>query len=120
VQAGDALAQAGSVIGPLGTLVSSLSAVLSVILIGITWWVRRQSREAKDARELKATNIAALRWYYQVSVLAATRGWDTDPAWPAIPKEMTPEFLTGRAEQSESSTLTQLAEMAESLRKEPR
>jgi hypothetical protein len=112
------LAQAAG-IGTLGTIVSVLSGVVSVVLVGVTWYVRRQGKEAKESRQLKDTNIAALRWHYRVSTLAAVRGWDADPAWPETPRELTLEYLLGQAEQDPASNLVQLAEAAKDLRKGP-
>lgn len=111
------VAQQASGIGALGTVVSALSGVVAVMLVVVTWYVRRQSKEAREARQLKETNLSALRWHYRVSTLAALRGWDTDPAWPATPRELTVEYLLGQAEQDPASNLVQLAEAAQELRK---
>lgn len=111
------VAQAASSVGTLGAVVSGLAGVLSVVLVVVTWYVRRQGKEAKEARQLKETNIAALRWHYRVSTLAAARGWDADPMWPATPRELTVEYLLGQAEQDPASNLVQLAEAAQEFRK---
>lgn len=110
------VAQAAGLIGPLGTLVSAVAGVLAVLLTVVTWWVRRQSAEARDARKLRDTNLAALRWYYRVSAVAAIKGWDTDPAWPKVPKEMTAEYLAEQTQEDPAGPLAQLAEAAKELR----
>lgn len=112
----DVVAQQSTVIGTLGTAVSVGASLLSVALVVITWAVRRQGREAKEARLLRDTNLAALRWHYKISTLAALRGWDTDPQWPDTPRELTAEFLTGAAEQDPAGGIVQLAEAVEKLR----
>lgn len=114
------LAQQPGTIGAVGTVVSSVTAVLAVVLMAASWVVKRQGREARDARLLRQTNLAALRWYYRVSAVAAVNGWDTHPAWPDTPKELTAEFLAGQAQQQQAdpgSALALLADAAESMRK---
>lgn len=94
-----------------GALVSGLSALLFVILALLTFRSRRSSNEARDLRAVRATNVAALRWAYRVQVLAAVRGWELPP----IPKEMTPEYLAGKAEGEGNPELAQLAQLASGL-----
>jgi hypothetical protein len=94
-----------------GALVSGLSALLFVILALLSFRSRRTSNEARDLRAVRATNVAALRWAYQVQVLAAVHGWDL----PTVPKEMTPEYLAGKAEGEGNPELAQLAQLASGL-----
>lgn len=105
-------------VGEIGALASGLSAVLLVVLSVVAWVVRRQSKEAKEARRLKETNLAALRWYYKVSALAAIRGWDSDAAWPAIPREMTAEYLLDQAQDDPAGPIAELAQAAQEIRKD--
>jgi hypothetical protein len=95
----------------IGALVSGLSALLFVILALLSFRSRRSSNEARDLRAVRATNVAALRWAYQVQVTAAVRGWEL----PSVPLEMTPEYLAGKAAGEGNPELAQLAQLAQAL-----
>lgn len=95
----------------IGTLVSGLSAFLFVILALLSFRSRRTSNEARDLRAVRATNVASLRWAYQVQVMAAVRGWELPP----VPLEMSPEYLAGKAAGEGNQELAQLAQLAQSL-----
>lgn len=95
----------------IGALVSGLSALLFVVLALLSFRSRRSSNEARDLRAVRATNVAALRWAYQVQVLAATRGWEL----PEVPKEMSPEYLAGKAVDEGNPELALLAQLAPGL-----
>lgn len=95
----------------IGTLVSGLAGLLFVVLALLTFRSRRAGNEARDLRAVRATNVAALRWAYQVQALAASNGW----ILPEVPREMTPEYLSGRAEGDRNPELAQLAQLAASM-----
>lgn len=99
----------------LGTLISALAAILFLLVTLITFRTRRLGREARELRELRSTNVAFARRQYQIDLLAARRGWDTDPSWPAMPKELTPEYLEGRAEGENNAELANLAQVMTQL-----
>jgi hypothetical protein len=101
-------------VGAWGAWAAALSTVATVLLAVAAWVVRRQSREAREARKLRETNLAALRWHYRVSTLAALRGWDEDPQWPATPREMTADYLADAGEDP-AGPIAQLAEAAKEL-----
>jgi hypothetical protein len=104
--------------GPdIGLYVQVGSALLFVLLAVAAWLARQQGREAKERRQIRDTNLAAMRWYYRVSTLAALRGWDTDPAWPVTPKELTAEYLAGATDQDPAGAIAQLAQAAQELGK---
>jgi hypothetical protein len=104
-------------IGEIGALVSAASTVLVGLVAVLGWAFRRRTREAREGRKMQATNVAAMAWSYKVEALAAIRGWSQDPNWPALPREMTAEYLLDTAG-SEDGTLTQLAKMAQELGKD--
>lgn len=78
----------------LGTLISALATVLFLVLALAGFRSRRTGREAKELRQVKEVNIAVMGWAYQVRLLAAAQGWQL----PVVPKEMTLEYLIGKAE----------------------
>lgn len=97
--------------GALGTLVSGLTTLLFLILALATFRSRRTGREAKELRQVKEINIAVMAWSYSVRQLAALSGWKLPP----IPKEMTPEYLMGKAESEGNVELAQVAEIMAKL-----
>lgn len=101
----------------LETLAKAGSGLLMAVLAALAWVVRRQSSAAKAARRTESTNVAAFRWHYRVTGLAALRGWDQDPAWPPTPREMTAEYLAGEAGEDPASPITALAQAAQDLTK---
>jgi hypothetical protein len=93
----------------IGTLISGLAALLFIILALVTFRARRADRKAGNLAAVRETNVAALEWAYKVRSLAAIHGAN----WlPALPKEMTPEYLTGKAEGESNPELAQLADFA--------
>lgn len=85
-------------VGELSGLVASLAGAISVILTVVTFIVRRLSQERRDLREMQQINIVQARYLYRIEYAAARRGWDAEPDWPVKPKELTPEYLAGKAE----------------------
>lgn len=85
-------------VGELSGLVASLAGAISVILTVVTFIVRRLSQERRDLREMQQVNLAQARFLYKIEFLAASQGWDTHTSWPDKPKELTPEYLAGKAE----------------------
>lgn len=81
-------------LGAAGTLVSALATALFLILALATFRSRRTGREARELRQVKEVNIAVMDWAYRVRMLAAHQGWSLPP----VPKEMTLEYLVGKAE----------------------
>lgn len=95
----------------LGPLISALVGLLFIIFSIITFRARRADKRAGNLAAVRETNVAVLAWAYRVRVLAAANGWDL----PALPKEMTPEYLTGRAEGESNPELASLAAIARQL-----
>lgn len=85
-------------VGDLSALVASLAGGVSVILTVVTFIVRRMSQERRDLRSMQTINIVQARYLFKIEYLAAVQGWDTHPGWPLKPKELTPEYLEGKAE----------------------
>lgn len=93
----------------VGTLLSGAAALLFIVLALVTFRARRADRKAGNLAAVRETNVAALQWSYQVRTLAAIHG----ATWlPPLPKEMTPEYLTGKAEGDGNPELAQLADFA--------
>lgn len=97
--------------GEIGTIISSLIALLFFLISLAGWRSRRASREARELRQVKEINIAAMAYLYSVRMKAAANGWEL----PAIPKEMTPEYIEGKAEGEDNAELAQLAQTLKDL-----
>lgn len=85
-------------VGELSTLVAALAGAASVLLTVVTFIVRRMSQERRDLRSMQQINIVQARYLFKIEYLAARQGWDTHTSWPVKPKELTPEYLEGKAE----------------------
>lgn len=102
---------------PTFQALASLGLGLMVpVLTLVLWIVRRQGKEARDARRATASVAAATRWQRQVLTLAAAEGFDQHPLWPAVPKEMTLEYLMD-APEDPASPLSQLAATLQEMTK---
>lgn len=95
----------------IGTIISSLIALLFFLVSLAGWRSRRAGREAKELRQVKEINISVMAWAYDVRALAAVSGWKL----PAVPKEMTPEYIQGKAEGEDNAELAQLADILKGL-----
>lgn len=84
-----------------------------VVLSLVTFRSRRADRKAGNLASVRETNIAALDWAYSVRAWAASRGLLAQ--LPPLPKEMTPEYLSGRAEGEDNPELATLADLAGKL-----
>lgn len=93
----------------IGSIISGLAAILFVIFSVITFRARRADKRSSNLAAVRETNVAALSWAYRVRVVAAANGWDLPP----IPKEMTAEYLAGRAEGDSNPELAMLAQIAQ-------
>lgn len=102
-------------IGAIGTLISALATALFLVLALASFRSRRTGREAKELRQVKEVNIAVLGWAYRVRALAAVSGWELPP----VPKEMTPEYLMGKAEGESNVELEQVAKLVATLTGKP-
>jgi hypothetical protein len=102
------------ILGALGGLFFALSTFVVTLL---SMRARRKDKEAIDAREASELGIVMLQWSGRVRRLAATNGWDQDPAWPTLPEEATPEYLRGKASNSGNDELVRLVEIAQKLAK---
>lgn len=85
-------------VSELSGLVAAIAGAGSVIVTVVAFLVRRMSQERRDLRDMQSINVAQARYLYKIEYLAASRGWDTQPGWPDKPKELTPEYLAGKAE----------------------
>jgi len=103
--------------GSLGTLVSAGSVLLVMLIPALGYLIRMKSREGRQSRQLKETNIASLTWHYQMQALGAIRGWNQDPAWPKTPYEMTAEYIAGIVKEEAEEKLIELAKIAETVGK---
>jgi hypothetical protein len=92
----------------IGPLISALAALFFLIFSVVAFMARRSERRASNLAAIRETNIAALRWSYEVRTKAAIHGWELPP----LPREMTPEYLTGRAEEGANPELAKLADLA--------
>lgn len=95
----------------LGTLVSGLAALLFIVFTLATFRARRSDRKAQNLAAIRETNIAAVAWAYRVRALAAANGWELPP----LPREMTPEYLAGKASDDANPELEMLAKLATGL-----
>jgi hypothetical protein len=96
----------------LSTFASLGITALFLALAVLTFRARRSNQKAYNLAAVRATNIAALRWAYEVQVLAASHG----ASWlPPLPREMTPEYLSGRADAGDNPELAELANLATGL-----
>jgi hypothetical protein len=95
----------------LGPTISALATLLFLIFAIVTFRARRADKRAGNLAAVRETNVAAMGWAYQVRVLGAANGWQLPP----LPKEMTPEYLAGRAEGETNPELAQLAQLAGQL-----
>jgi hypothetical protein len=101
-----------TLLGGVGTLLLTfVSFVIGVLALRS----RRKDKEALDAREASELGIVMLQWSHRVRRLAATNGWDQDPAWPKLPTEATAEYLRGKAAASDNKELDQLLKIAQQL-----
>jgi hypothetical protein len=98
-------------VGELSGLVASMAGAASVILSAAALIVRRMSKERTDLRDAQTLSVAQARFLFKIELLAARRGWDTDPQWPARPRELTPEYLEGKAEADGNPELTKFIEL---------
>jgi hypothetical protein len=101
----------------LKALVSLGSGLLLVVLTAVGWVVRRQGKEAREARKTAATAAAGLRLWRQMETLGAVKGWDQDPLWPKTPQEMTLEYLFDQAKEP-GGYIAQLAKQAQEITKD--
>jgi hypothetical protein len=95
----------------VGTLISTLIALLFFLITLAGWRSRRAGREAKELRQVKEINIAVMDWSYQVRTVAAVNGWKLPP----VPKEMTLEYIEGKAEGEDNAELIQLLEVLKGM-----
>jgi hypothetical protein len=98
-------------VNQIGSIISALIALLFFLISLAGWRSRRAGREAKELRQVKEINIAVMSWAYSVRELAAVSGWKL----PQIPKEMTPEYIQGKAEGEGNAELAQLADVLKGL-----
>jgi hypothetical protein len=98
-------------VGDVGILVPALCAVLMFGLSFASWLARRSSAEGRANREMRALNVAALRYLYHVDLWAARRGYEL----PEKPKELTMDHQAEVAAQAEVEHSAPLAEVAELL-----
>lgn len=98
-------------VGEIGTLISALVALLFFLVSLAGWRSRRASREARELRQLKEISIVQNEWVYKARMLAASNGWQLPP----LPKEMTVEYLMGKAEGEDNMELAQLAAQLKDL-----
>ena len=103
----------------LGTLISALTAILFLLVTLLTFRTRRIGRENRELRELRVTNVAYARYVYPIEMLAAANGWDTDPRWPTKPKELSLDYLAGKAEGEGNVELANVVAVMQALRGEP-
>jgi hypothetical protein len=101
----------------LGGLGSLFFMIASFVVATISLRASRKSKEAVESRETAELGIVMLRWSNQVRRLAASNGWDQDPAWPPIPVEATPEYLRGKASASNNDDLTKFIETVQKFTK---
>lgn len=101
----------------LGGLGSLFFMIASFVVATISLRASRKSKEAVESRETAELGIVMLRWSNQVRRLAASNGWDQDPAWPAIPVEATPEYLRGKASATNNDDLTKFIETVQKFTK---
>lgn len=94
----------------LGTTISALAGALFVVLSLVTFRARRADRRAGNLAAIRETNVKAMAWAYDVRTWAASRGLLEQ--LPPLPKEMTPEYLSGKAEGEGNPELAQLADFA--------
>ena len=93
----------------VSTLISAVAALLFIVLALVGFRARRADRRAGNLAAVRETNVAALAWVYQVRTLAAIHG----ATWlPALPKELTAEYLSGKAEGEGNPELEMLADLA--------
>ena len=95
----------------LGTLISGLAGLLFVVLTLATFRARRADKRTANLASVRETNIAALGWAYQVRMLAAANGWKLPP----LPREMTVDYLAGKAEGEHNPELQGLADFAANM-----
>lgn len=103
-----------TLLGGLGSLFFMLA---SFVVATITLRASRKTKEAVDARETAELGIVMLRWANQVRRLAASNGWDQDPAWPPIPLEATAEYLRGKASATQNDDLARFIETVQKITK---
>jgi hypothetical protein len=103
----------------LSTLISIITALLFLLVTLATFRTRRIGRENRELRELRVTNVAYARYVYPIELLAAREGWDTHPGWPVKPKELSLDYLAGKAEGEGNAELASLVNIMQSLRGAP-
>jgi hypothetical protein len=100
----------------IGTLLSGFAALLFLVLALVSFRARRSDKRAGNLAAIRETNVAALKWSYEVRALAAVHGAD----WlPPLPREMTPDYLVGKAEGEGNPELAQLADFAAKMLPQP-
>ncbi|HEY2101483.1 MAG TPA: hypothetical protein VGH72_33805 [Pseudonocardia sp.] len=104
----------------LSTLIPILTGVLFLLVTLMTFRTRRLGREARELRELRVTNVAYARRMYAVDLLAAREGWDTHPGWPPIPKELSVDYLAGKAEGEGNIELARIVDVIQALEGQPK
>jgi hypothetical protein len=98
-------------VGDVATLVPALGAVLMLGLSLASWLAKRTSAEGRAVREMRALNVAALRYIYHVDLWAARNGHEL----PDKPKELTMDHQAEVAEAAEKENSAPLAEVAQLL-----
>jgi hypothetical protein len=96
-------------VGGAATLVSALCAVLMFGLSLASWPAKRAGQEGKANREMRALNVSALRYLYQVDIWAARRGLEL----PDRPRELTVEGATERAQEEPSPGMDEVVQLFE-------
>ena len=99
----------------LGTVISALTAILFLLVTLITFRTRRLGREARELRALRATEVAYAHYVHSFEVLAAREGWDTHPGWPVKPKELSVDYLAGKAEGEGNVELAKIVDVIQAL-----
>lgn len=97
----------------IGALVPALCAVLMFGLSFASWLAKRNNAEARSNREMRAMNVAAVRWIYELDLWAARRGLSL----PDRPKELTADYAAAAAEETPSADLAEVAQLFERLGK---
>jgi hypothetical protein len=95
-------------VNTLGALIGAVAGLAFVVLSLLAFRARRADRKAGNLAAVRETNVAAMRWVYDVRMWAAARGLDLPP----LPKELTPDYLAGRAEGENNPELAGLADLA--------
>lgn len=103
-------------LGTIGTVVSLLTTLLFALAGLITIRSRRLSNEAKELRELRDYNVAAMGYIYDLEMALTEISKKTSTSYRVEkPEILKTSYIEHRAQTTENPEIQQLAELVQQL-----